>query len=65
MKKDINEILNLISDTENFKHNDSLSNLINAEQDDELTEYDLDMVAAAAKADYEKFKLYLENRIGD
>ncbi len=62
MKQDINKILALISDSESFNHDDNLSQLINEDSEDELSEDELDLVSAAAKPDYEKFKKYLESK---
>ena len=61
MKYDINDFLMFISDTELIDHNDELSELINSEADDELLDFELDLVSAAAMPDYKKFKIYLEN----
>ena len=62
MKRDINDFLELISDTEIIKPDDRLSTFLNSEQDNELSESELDMVSAAAKPDYEKFKLFLKSK---
>lgn len=61
MKYDINDILVFISDTELINHNDELSELINSETEDELLEFELDLVSAAVMPDYKKIQLYLEN----
>ena len=62
LKRDINDFLKLISDTEIIKPDDRLSTFLNFEQYNELSESELDMVSAAAKPDYEKFKLFLESK---
>lgn len=61
MKYDINDFLMFISDTELINHNDELTELINSKTDDELLDFELDLVSAAVMPDYKKFQLYLEN----
>ena len=61
MEYNIINFLNKISDTENFMHNDELTELISEETEDELSLFDLDLVSAAAMPDYKKFNLYLKD----
>ena len=48
LKRDINDFLELISDTEIIKPDDRLSTFLKPDQDNELSESELDMVSAAA-----------------
>lgn len=62
MKKSMENLLALISDTESIMHDDELARLIQIEVDSELSEVELEMVSAARKERFEKFKMFLENR---
>lgn len=64
MKQDMEKLLSVLSSTEAIKHGDELSDMIENEGgiDDELSELELDMVSAAAKPDYEKFKMFLNDK---
>lgn len=65
MKGNIEVLLGMLSDTEEIEHNDKLSRLISSEAESELTEFDLDMVSAASKPDYEKFKNILKDELNE
>lgn len=54
MSKDIEKMLIILSDSDTFINDDKLAKVIgNANQ--ELSDEELDLVAAAAKPDYQKF----------
>ena len=60
MSKDIEKMLIIVSDSEAFIRDDNLAKVIeNADQ--ELTDEELDFVAAASKPDYQKFLDRLKN----
>lgn len=61
MEYNIINFLNKISDTENYMHDDELTELISEETEDELSLFDLDLVSAAAMPDFDKFNLYLKD----
>ena len=61
MEYNIINLLNKMSETEAFLHDDELTELISEETEDELSLFDLDLVSAAAMPDYEKFNLYLKD----
>lgn len=65
MIENIEVLLDMLFDTEEIEHNDKLSRLISSEVESELTEFDLDMVSAASKPDYEKFKNILKNELNE
>ncbi len=57
---DMEKVLKLAAKTQEFAPNDELTELVEA-VDDELSEEDLDLVAAASAApDYEKFLDYMK-----
>lgn len=62
MKPLLENIFAAVAETEQFSHRDALSNLINAETDNELSEDELEMVSAAGKADYERFKAFYNQK---
>lgn len=54
-----NRLLLLMADMHSIKGNDKLANMIE-EENNELSESELELVSAAGKSDYEKFKTLLE-----
>ena len=54
MSKDIEKMLIIVSDSEAFIRDDNLAKLIENENQ-ELSNEELDFVAAAAKPDYQRF----------
>jgi len=61
MKRNIENWIYAISDSESIIHDDELSELIAQETEDELSEEMLEYVSAAGVPDYEKFQRFLEN----
>lgn len=59
MKKDMEKLLKLLADTESITPEDKLSELIQQEEEEELTAEMLDYVSAASGSDYERFKKFL------
>lgn len=56
MSRKIEDILCLIADMQSFHPlEDELSRLIASHTDDELSEFDLELVSAAARPDYAEF----------
>lgn len=54
-----NRLLLLMADMHSIKGNDKLANMIE-EENNELSESELELVSAAGKSDYEKFQTLLE-----
>ncbi len=54
MRKDIEDLLDLAADSSNIIGDDKLADIISEYADDELSEFDLDEVCAAAKPDIRK-----------
>lgn len=54
-----NRLLLLMADMHSIKGNDKLANMIE-DENNELSESELELVSAAGKSDYEKFKTLLE-----
>ena len=54
MSKDIEQILVIVSDSENMIRDDNLAKVVESATQ-ELTDEELDFVVAAAKPDYQKF----------
>ena len=59
---DIEKNMKLIVLSQEVIPDDKLSKLIASVKEQELNEYELELVTAAAKPDYEKFKLFLESK---
>lgn len=61
MSRDFEDVLKLAADSDGLVMNDKLARIIKS-TDRELTLDELDMVTAASKPDYEKFKARLERK---
>lgn len=60
MKRNFENLMELLSDTESIKSDDALSTLVGSVSDDELSETELEDVSAGAGPNYQKFLRRLE-----